>query len=131
MSGVVAIVIAGIVAIVNEQMKKSARKSLEDSMSNDFEITKKSLMENDFALYFDRKREKIRFAKIGTSDCESKDLEGVVLGNVHIASSTGMTIGTGGKYYIAENLKDESLILAKDLAFNKICLACSFLLRRG
>lgn len=48
--GVVAVVIVGIVAIVNEQMKKSARKSMEDSMSSDFQITKKSLMENDFAL---------------------------------------------------------------------------------
>lgn len=118
--GVVAVVIVGIVAIVNEQMKKSARKSMEDSMSSDFQITKKSLMENDFALYFDQSREKIRFVKIGTSDCESKDFEDVVLGNVHIASSTGMAIGTGDKFYIAENLKDESLVLAKDLFFNKI-----------
>lgn len=117
--GVVAVVIVGIVAIVNEQMKKSARKSMEDSMSSDFQITKKYLMKNDFALYFDQSREKIRFVKIGTSDCESKDFEDVVLGNVHIASSTGMAI-TGTNFYIAENLKDESLVLAKDLFFNKI-----------
>lgn len=63
--GVVAVVIVGIVAIVNEQMKKSARKSMEDSMSSDFQITKKSLMENDFALYFDQRARRYVSSKSG------------------------------------------------------------------
>lgn len=117
-AAVVVGVIALIVNVINDNKKQAVRENMETSM-NDFEISRKFLIGVDRVLYYDKNREKVKFAFISTTDTKSKDVQNVQLGEVRIVSSDLVQ-----KFFVAENKKNRSIIIAKiaegEISINQI-----------
>lgn len=107
---VVALLVVGIIAIIvsiiHENQKKAVRENLESTM-DDFTISEKYLIDNNCALYYDAKQEKVKFVSITTTNAQGKDIPDFKLGKVRI-----VTCGPDSKFYVAENKKNNSLVMA-------------------